>query len=826
MPNYLEYNVMYIKSKYMITLKKFFLLFAVLFVLTSCDEKISLPFLENANDVKEDGMVLSEAEFSEDYKEMRVYSHMREEMLLKMFQNNITVDSFTYYETDAKGNIFPKRIQPKLISMIDEMEEEVDELNHKTLLLVDLTLSNEEIEKERECAILVKKLYSLGNNLYVSFMYDDRVTECVPLSDYVIENYFRHRDGEKFLYRSILNEMKLMSDAFSEFLSKDESKIWEGLRTDQKMLLILSDGKVYDNTGRPIDPDHYTLQQELMNIYKNSGYADLPIVCYVDIAGSMGFDKPYAGDAKARLTYLCHGTRGEYYEEFNMSAIPKKIIEGLGISLNTVRLVFEHPDGKAFRGDRIALHVNTFSGDSVYASGKTEYSIGSIYKPIIINGDSVVHVIVKGLLYTCFVLLLAYVALQLLYPYISYQIFKKKYVLVYTGTEKGVEGNMITKTCYYCKGEFKEGDQIVAKCPHTVHLSCWNENGYMCPEHGPHCKQGAHFYNSEDLFDGRNASVYLKWVLCGTLAGLFGWLLFLLLPLETNRFLSIVKFLVYGGNEHIDSNYYKQITNSTTNIMSLPYYGVSISFFLSLLLGILTEKGKWLWKRLSVLIAKAIVGGVIGYLSFIIGSVLYILFKIKESFILIDAASWAIVGIGIAYCVTFGSKKLDSTRALRGALVSVGLGLASMYLWALLISVSFDTREFGVFSYLLYSIGLAVTIAFALPKSSRYFLHVEGPIKTMDLALFKWMNVSSTEKKMTIGMSVDCDLQMNWDLRGYVAQVHAEVLKIKDNIYLVPLAKGVRSGRKQLKEGSRLKLKHGVSFIIGETKYTYIEKDL
>lgn len=101
---------------------------------------------------------------------------------------------------------------------------------------------------------------------------------------------------------------------------------------------------------------------------------------------------------------------------------------------------------------------------------------------------------------------------------------------------------LIEQSCYFCKAPFVEGDEIVAKCRHILHKSCWDENEYQCPEYGRHCKQGRHYYNSRNLFDPHNASFYLAWIIAGAFAGLIAWINFTA-NVHNNENLLLVKLI-------------------------------------------------------------------------------------------------------------------------------------------------------------------------------------------------------------------------------------------------------------------------------------------
>ena len=78
---------------------------------------------------------------------------------------------------------------------------------------------------------------------------------------------------------------------------------------------------------------------------------------------------------------------------------------------------------------------------------------------------------------------------------------------------------------------------------------------------------------------------------------------------------------------------------------------------------------------------------------------------------------------------------------------------------------------------------------------------------------------------VTIGKSVDCTLQLSWDIQGDVAPVQAEIHKRKRIFYLIPLEPGVFLRGRPAKPGKKYLLFHGRTFTIGQTTFTYIEKD-
>ena len=148
-----------------------------------------------------------------------------------------------------------------------------------------------------------------------------------------------------------------------------------------------------------------------------------------------------------------------------------------------------------------------------------------------------------------------------------------------------------------------------------------------------------------------------------------------------------------------------------------------------------------------------------------------------------------------------------------------------MIVWNIFYQMSeLDYRVIHLFSFLFYYVSMAISVAAVTPRSERYFLKVEGAVKTMDIALYKWFK-NHNERVVTIGRSVDCSIQLSWDMQSYIAPVQAEIRIIRKLPYLIAHESGVMEGGKMLKPNQKIRLYHGRQFNIGKTTFTYIEKD-
>ena len=96
----------------------------------------------------------------------------------------------------------------------------------------------------------------------------------------------------------------------------------------------------------------------------------------------------------------------------------------------------------------------------------------------------------------------------------------------------------------------------------------------------------------------------------------------------------------------------------------------------------------------------------------------------------------------------------------------------------------------------------------------------------MDVALFKWF-LSDPDMVVTIGKSIDCSLQLSWDLKGNVAPVQAQlVMTSGGTVRLTALEEGVMVNDKPMAVGKTISLYHNSSFTIGDTTFTYVERDI
>jgi len=815
------------RGRLVLTIAFSFLLPLSSFLLTSCDEQ-GIPDIndilssDHRNEAVGDALQITDYEFSDDHKVQVLSARLLHDVGEYDLTDTFTVVARPLQQIRRISGKLVEESQPLITNVRNVSREALNRQSVKLLVVVDLSLAQNLVDDERNAVKDMKAL--LGEqNVYVAFMQGDNVSESYQATDYVLNNYFEHQDPSYvYLYRAVLTKL-------DEFL---DEKTTLG-KAKHKVLCILSDGKTYDG-DKPIDPLHYKLQQQLTNRIPDCQGRILPFFSVFgdtrggaeDFSQSMMPEEP-AEDSNI-IRFLCQQLDGIWQPTFNWPQIEDDILKDFHIDYSDYRITLEQPDRKMFRGSIHELQIGFYdkrSGDLI-AKGSTTFSLGTVYNPVVVRDISKASLVIQGILIALTIAILAWLVLQFLEPFIRYRVFKHKYVRYYTGNKMSLNGLAVSESCWLCKAPFQPGDEVVMKCKHTMHKECWDDNEYHCPEYGSHCKEGSHYYNRHNLFDSHNALFYMKWVMMAVLAGFLTWYLFE--SREHQISTTIIQWMVAvvndltPGTKEADKYFHEY----GSHLSDLPAFGQAVGFLLTFFLSLLTVRRRRWILRLAEVLLRSFIASVASSVCCLLGCLISIALHVDTGNIFIDWVPWALLSAVITLAVTLKTR----TPLRRSLLISIAVvAVLAMFMWGFIYYSSYfsslmDFRLALLIGFIFYAVTLAVCIAFVSPSSERYFLHVEGVVKEMDLALYKWFR-SSPERVVTIGKSVDCSIHLSWDLMGQVAPVHAEVRKYRDSIRLCALEDGVLVGSKPLAVGKEVWLYHGKNFTIGNTTFKYIEKD-
>lgn len=739
----------------------------------------------------QDNLKVTDVRFSDDYKTFVVDTRLMESIgavsLADPDAVTIEVNELDYMDRPAF-----QPSQPVLTDVVSTGAAQIVALDLKMLVLVDLTLSQDLVDKEREAVKEMSTLFT-NNNLFVSFITHRRdVSGMMAPSAYVLENYFKSvQVAEKNLFSSISNGLDLLADKDGPFSD-----------VPARILMVLSDGKLFYDDSFSVGTDYFKIKQELLD--KSLRTEDSHMMLSVDM------DEESDNDAGAFLETICRNTGGLTYMGFDWVKIEKDIFNKMKINYTDYRFEFANPDNKMYSGFGKTLKINCWQGDRKIASGSTEIKLGSFYKPVIVSAVPVPLVVVRGIVFGFAFLSLLLLVLLLLEPAVRYRLFRRKYVARFTDANMSVCGTIVGDSCYYCKAPFVPGDEIVAKCKHTMHKSCWDENEYHCPEFGRNCREGSHYYNEKDKFDTRNAPYYAKWLIVAVLGGIVIWLLYMF----TYNNLSYT-FL---------DNFAKRSGKSLEHCsFIIPAFGAMMMFVLTAFFSILTVRRRSLLSRAGEILLRALVSAAFGALFYHLGAIVDIALELGGDSYLIDWAPWMFSGFAAAFCSTWRTNFKIKPRTV---LIVLVISEISMYLWSFLsFNFSMDYRPYLLIAFEVSAIGLAVAMVQTAPRSERYFLHASGAIKEMDIALYKWF-ASNPDAVVSIGKSVDCSLEMSWDIAPGIGPRQAEIRMRRGAPYLYAVDKGVKVKNRFLHVGEKVRLYHGRMFRIGNTEFVYQERDI
>ena len=741
----------------------------------------------------------------------------------KKFVDQLHSGNFTVYDVSASGQDMP----PKVDSVLDIRQKKVISDQISMLFLVDRSGSISQDELLEQYMQICHIIDILPNTkIYLSFM-DSTVTPSLlatkeNMKFKFYEEFVVKAGTQKYLYKAIMAKMEELSGTSgTHYPEVPHNPALQD--STQKMLFVFTDGKVVNDDGTFIGADFFKWKSEIWELSEKQAHSEIP---YVPIHCIYIGDPAATANIKDEMEALCASAptkdalKGQFHTLFDVAQLQETLMGTIDSIAADYRLVLLNPAGKTYDGTQRTLTIMLRDNATMLAQGVMNYAFGNQHVPIVVAADddntSNAHTIITGLLYGLIFILLAYMILQYLVPWIQYKVFCKKYIVEY---RRGSSGSPVEQQhCYHCKEPFQDGDKIVVKCEHVVHLECWEENRNRCPEYGIHnCSKGIHYYNKERLSDPRNAPYFVMWMVYGLAAGLVSWLFMRLLYSET-LFAPMITRLVELLRPS-DAPMGFSTLSFVSKIQSMLLCGIVLGFFITLFFSYQIEFRKKNLKIWGMMLLRALVGCAVGFVAFLLGAVVIILMGKDTNCIYTDWIPWALFAVGIALVLSFKTD-INLKSALIGGLISVLISFVVLYL------ATFAKEVLSMFSYMIYAAGFGIAIAVVHFVSEKYFLRISGPVKERDIAIYKWMSVTGGFNKVTIGKSIDCILEMNWDDAENIADKQVEIYLENDRPYCRALSDGTRLPSGQLlPKGHSILLNHGTEFTIGNTLFTYIEKD-
>lgn len=573
---------------------------------------------------------------------------------------------------------------------------------------------------------------------------------------------------------------------------------------------------------------------------KSDSYEDIGFIEVTDYQcdTSHGVPRVYA------FYYMGNGIDEDVIETLKGVTSPK---DSIGISIkdrqgeympsndmNSVLINFQNAINEAMYDYAFTYQAlnDSYSGDTDFSiawkgddKGKATFSIGSPENPWPVYAESAGDTITKlliALLTALLTIIFFFIVMKILIPAIKSQAFATKYYKKYV-PEEGVQ----RRICNYCKQELQPGQRIVAKCKHYMHIHCWKQNDFRCAEYGQNCTSGIQEHIEWNNLFSRSSFRDCHQTIAGIIAGLISWIIFELLGRSGFKALAtaIVKTFYKAGEGQVNL-----FDTCVTKVSAFLLIGLLLGFFLSLVFRYNDEYRKKDWKIYLKILGLSLLSGIIGMAAFAVGAcIMCALLPITNTTYLpwyCSLPAYLLFSICVSLSLTIKSS-VPVKSAMIGGVCSAIIGFLVLYF------SSMTSSRWGwmnmLLDFIIYGGGLGASLVTVRMLAEKYFLVIQNGVKAgQRIPIHKWMGATGGGNKVSIGMTGECEIQMNWEKSNKVAKEHAQLFI--DHNKDLPMIKALATGvvfnmRAELPIGKPSVLTNGDTFKIGDTTFQYVESD-
>ncbi len=510
---------------------------------------------------------------------------------------------------------------------------------------------------------------------------------------------------------------------------------------------------------------------------------------------------------------------GMYAPATQMSDVLKSFATVVQDATYDYEILYTATDGKIYAGN-VDYSARWGRNQDL---GAATFTIGSAEHPWPdreLGASSIVIEILVALLVTVLTFAFFYLIMKVLVPYIAGISFRSKYYKKYQPRE-----NVQRRICHYCKQDLRPGQVIVTKCSHWMHKHCWEENGYKCAEYGQNCKTGIQEHVDWKGLFRWSAIKECSQTIAGVLAGLLSWIIYELCGRGGLEGLARwIVMLVFGGNEEQASIVNDCVTRASSFLM----IGMLLGFFISIIFRYKDDVRNKDWRVWAKIFLLSVLTAIIGMLAFAIGADIMCLLLMWTGKTYIpwycSLPAYVLFSLSVSLALTIKST-IPVKSALWGGLCSAVIGFLVLY-FSHFASARYDWLNM-LLAFIIYGGGLGASLITVRMLAEKYFLVIQNGIKAgQRIPIHKWMNATGGGNKVSIGMTGECEIQMNWEKSNKVAKEHAKLfIDNEKNLPVIkPLATGViYNARAELPVNRQAVLSNGDTFKIGDTIFKYEE---
>lgn len=690
-------------------------------------------------------------------------------------------------------------------------------------VLVDLSIPQ---EGKKQIYKAISQLINISpkGSVYLSFFGDDVTSSklVTPGNLKSFEPIFSKTSEHKYLYGALYAKLAEFNRTSSE---KEKYIIGEAnysrntaisqratKHTDKNILFVFTEGNKcpsFEENIAFIEVNEY--QQNIKHI--------VPTV-YAFYYTEQGKD----ADIENVLMAICNpkvkGRIGDYKPANDMAQVLNDFQEIVNDKMYDFSFTYRVPTSKTYFGK--TSYIAEWKAEVV---GSGDFSIGSAERPWPEHAASASDSIFKYLVAVIVAILTIgffFLVMKVVIPMIRSKAFEAKYYKKYVP-----EKNVSSRICHYCKQQILEGQSVVMKCKHIMHVHCWKQNGYKCAEYGQNCKTGIQEHVEwKELLTWKSLKDCHQ-TIAGICAGFISWIFFELGG--RGGFDSVSKGIVnmfYTPNENMP-NLAMECESKTSAFLTI---GLLLGFFLSLIFRYNDEYRKKDWKISLKIVGLSLLTGLVGMLTFAVGAdiLCVLLTLINATFIpwYCSFPAYILFSVGVSLALTIKSS-IPLKSALIGGGCSSVIGFIVLY-FSSLTSVSWPWMNM-LLDFIIYGGGLGASLVTVRMLAEKYFLVIQNGVRAgQKIPIHKWMNATGGGNKVSIGMTGDCEIQMNWEKSNKVAKEHAQLYidHEKQLPMIKPLATGViYNTRAELPVGKPAVLSNNDTFKIGDTIFQYVETE-
>lgn len=665
--------------------------------------------------------------------------------------------------------------------------------------------------------------------VYLSF-FGDEVTssQLVTRDNYAeIKSQFQKSAANKYFYGALyskLAEFDSMNNGLEDSVkvqanyAKNRNIVNRARENkDKNLLLVFTEGSVR--------PSHEYIDFSHVTDYQNDMSHLAPRVYALYYTGN-GFDEyvkmAFEGVTSPRYPSgsVIDERKGEYKPSDDISSVMADFEQVVQDAMYDFAFTYKVNEGDVYNGK--TSYTAIWRGEPV---GEGAYSIGTAENPWPTRVESATDSILKyfvAVLATLLTIVFFFCVMKILIPYIKSKSFTLKYYKAYV-PEAGIQ----RRVCHYCKQDILPGQMVVVKCKHIMHEHCWHQNGYKCSEYGQNCKEGfqEHVEWRELFTIGALRDCYQA--IAGICAGLVSWVLYELMGRGgfTSLAESIVNTFFINDEQHLTL-----LDTCVTKVSAFLTIGLLLGFFLSLIFRYNDEYRKKDGKVYLKIFVLSLLSGVIGMAAFAIGAIILcsMLSVINTTYIpwYCSLPAYLLFSVCASLSLTIKSS-IPVKSAMMGGVCSAIIGFIVLYF------SSITSSRYGwmnmLLDFVIYGGGLGASLVTVRMLAEKYFLVIQNGVKAgQRIPIHKWMNATGGGNKVSLGMTGECEIQMNWEKSNKVAKEHAQLYI--DHTRSLPMIKPLATGviyntRAELPVGKPSVLSNGDTFKIGDTIFQYVETD-